>query len=49
MLFGSRMKSTMVTREEALPGRAVRPFAVPATHAVLGTPLEGTLARGHSR
>ena len=46
MLFGSRMKSTMVTREEALPGRAVRPFEVPATHAVLGTPLEGPWPEG---
>jgi peptide-methionine (S)-S-oxide reductase len=40
-LFGSRLKSTMVTREDALPGRAVRPYPVPTTHAVLGTPLEG--------
>jgi peptide-methionine (S)-S-oxide reductase len=39
MLF-SRMKTQMVTAEEALPGRAHRPFPVPARHAVLGTPLE---------
>jgi peptide-methionine (S)-S-oxide reductase len=39
MLF-SRMKTRMVTPEEALPGRPYRPFPVPARHAVLGTPLE---------
>jgi peptide-methionine (S)-S-oxide reductase len=39
MLF-SRQKTTMVTAQDALPGRAERPFAVPAVHAVLGTPLE---------
>jgi peptide-methionine (S)-S-oxide reductase len=41
VLFGSRMKSTMVTPELALPGRPQRSFAVPAVHAVLGTPLQG--------
>lgn len=46
MLFGSRMKSTMVTPEQALSGRAERPFAVPARHAVLGTPLEGPWPEG---
>lgn len=30
----------MVTPDDALPGRAERPFPVPAHHAVLGTPLE---------
>jgi peptide-methionine (S)-S-oxide reductase len=39
MLF-SRMKTRLVTPEEALPGRPYRPFPVPARHAVLGTPLE---------
>jgi peptide-methionine (S)-S-oxide reductase len=39
-LFGSA-KRQMVVPEDALPGRAERPFAVPARHAVLGTPLEG--------
>ncbi|HEX6919976.1 MAG TPA: peptide-methionine (S)-S-oxide reductase MsrA [Actinomycetes bacterium] len=39
MLFG-RHKTTMVTREEAIPDRAGRPYAVPATHAVLGTAIE---------
>jgi peptide-methionine (S)-S-oxide reductase len=32
-------KSTMVTAETALPGRADYPFDIPADHAVLGTPL----------
>ena len=31
----------MVTREEALPGRHTRPYAVAPDHVVLGTPLEG--------
>ena len=35
-LPGARAKSTMVSREDALPGRAHRPFTVPATHEVLG-------------
>ena len=46
MLFGSRAKSTLVSREEALPGREHRPYAVPARHAVLGTPLEGPWPAG---
>jgi peptide-methionine (S)-S-oxide reductase len=40
-LFGSKLARTMVTADEAVPGRAARPFEVPATHEVLGTPLEG--------
>ncbi len=40
MLF-SRTKTTMVTPDEALPGRAERPYAVPAVHAVLGNPIQG--------
>ena len=41
MLFGRSAKTTMVNPEQALPGRPERPYAVPALHAVLGTPLEG--------
>ena len=41
MLFGSRAKSTLPTRDEALAGRDHRPYPVPTTHEVLGTPLEG--------
>jgi peptide-methionine (S)-S-oxide reductase len=39
MLFSSH-KTTMVASDRALPGRDTRPFAVPARHFVLGTPLE---------
>jgi peptide-methionine (S)-S-oxide reductase len=46
MLFG-RMKTRMVTPEEALPGRARRPFQVPQRHAVLGTPLEPPFPEGY--
>jgi len=45
MMFG-RLKSTMVERERALPGRDARPFTVPDRHAVLGTPLEGPWPEG---
>jgi peptide-methionine (S)-S-oxide reductase len=41
MLFGSRMKTTLVTPDQALPGRERRPYPVPGLHEVLGTPLEG--------
>jgi peptide-methionine (S)-S-oxide reductase len=40
MLF-SRFKRELPSREDALPGRPERPFAVPARHAVLGNPIEG--------
>nr|WP_233149849.1 peptide-methionine (S)-S-oxide reductase MsrA [Kineosporia sp. A_224] len=45
-MFGSRLKTTMVTADDALKGRDARPFAVPARHAVLGTPLEGPWPEG---
>ncbi|GAB3245268.1 peptide-methionine (S)-S-oxide reductase MsrA [Kineosporia babensis] len=45
-MFGSRLKSTMVERDKALPGRDSRPFTVPARHAVLDTPLEGPWPEG---
>ncbi|HEY3140627.1 MAG TPA: peptide-methionine (S)-S-oxide reductase MsrA [Acidimicrobiales bacterium] len=45
MLFG-RDKVAMPTADEALPGRAERPFQVPSTHFVLGTPLEGPFPDG---
>ncbi len=46
MLFGSHPKSTMVSPDQALPGRARRTYAVPTTHAVLGTPLQGPWPAG---
>ena len=45
MLFG-RQKTTMIDKGDALPGRAERPYSVPATHAVLGTPIEGPYPAG---
>jgi len=45
-LFGSRMKSTMVTAADALRGRDTRLYDVPTTHAVLGTPLAGPWPEG---
>ncbi|MFP3901219.1 MAG: peptide-methionine (S)-S-oxide reductase MsrA [Acidimicrobiia bacterium] len=45
MLFG-RDKLRMPEPGEALPGRDHRPFTVPSTHAVLGTPLEGPFPAG---
>ena len=38
-------KGSMVTAEEALPGRADYPFEVPVDHAVLGTPIRSTDAQ----
>ena len=40
-LFGSALKTTMVTPERALAGRDAYPYSIPATHTVLGTPLQG--------
>jgi peptide-methionine (S)-S-oxide reductase len=39
----------MPAADEALPGRAERAFAVPATHFVLGTPLEPPFPQGFQR
>jgi len=46
VILGWKRQSTMVERENALPGRDDRPFTVPARHAVLGTPLEGPWPEG---
>ena len=46
MLFGSRVKTTLPTPDDALPGRDRRLFVVPTTHEVLGTPLEGPWPEG---
>ncbi len=45
MLF-RRSAPALPTPETALPGRATRPYDVPARHAVLGTPLEGPFPAG---
>jgi peptide-methionine (S)-S-oxide reductase len=42
----SQFKRKLPSSDEALPGRAQRPFSVPATHAVLGTPIEGPYPDG---
>jgi peptide-methionine (S)-S-oxide reductase len=44
-----RTKTSMVTEADALPGRAERPFHVPAAHVVLGTPLEPPFPDGMQR
>jgi peptide-methionine (S)-S-oxide reductase len=46
MVFGYGRKTTMPSREEALPGRAERPYALNPTHVVLGTPIEGPWPEG---
>jgi peptide-methionine (S)-S-oxide reductase len=49
MLFEAlRRKATMISREEALPGRA-EPLAVSGDHAVLGTPITGPFPAGTER
>jgi peptide-methionine (S)-S-oxide reductase len=45
MLFG-RDKLRLPEPGEALPGRDFRPYHVPGTHFVLGTPLEGPFPQG---
>ncbi|WP_066465229.1 peptide-methionine (S)-S-oxide reductase MsrA [Sanguibacter suarezii] len=45
-LFGSSLKTTMVTPDRALPGRSAPSYTVPTTHAVLGTPLAGPWPEG---
>ncbi len=46
MIFG-RTKTELPSRDKALAGRDTRTFAVPATHRVLGTPLEGPVPDGY--
>jgi peptide-methionine (S)-S-oxide reductase len=46
MSFLFRDKSRIVAPERALPGREHRPFPVPPTHYVLGTPLEPPFPEG---
>jgi peptide-methionine (S)-S-oxide reductase len=45
-MFLRRDKSQMTTADQALPGRATRPFNVPQKHFVLGTPLEPPFPEG---
>ncbi|HZN56324.1 MAG TPA: peptide-methionine (S)-S-oxide reductase MsrA [Candidatus Polarisedimenticolaceae bacterium] len=46
MLVSKPDKTRMVSAADALPGRARRPFPVPPTHAVLGTPMEPPFPEG---
>jgi peptide-methionine (S)-S-oxide reductase len=46
MAFLFRNKTEMPDASDALPGRDTRPFAVPTTHYVLGTPLEPPFPEG---
>jgi len=39
MFFG-RQKTTMISPDQALPGRSRPSFPIPATHDVLGTPIQ---------
>lgn len=45
MIF-NRGKTELPTADEALPGRATRPFAVGGTHLALGTPVETDVPAG---
>ena len=45
-MFFSRHKTELPEPDKALPGRASRPFSVPETHVVLGTPLEVDIPHG---
>jgi peptide-methionine (S)-S-oxide reductase len=45
-MFFRRDNLRLPAVDEALPGRDNRPFVVPTTHAVLGTPLEGPFPEG---
>ena len=49
MFLFDKSKTKPVPAEDALPGRADRPFAVPARHFVLGTPLEPPFPEGFVR
>jgi peptide-methionine (S)-S-oxide reductase len=46
MSFLFKDKTRMIDPERALPGRDARPFAIPGTHFVLGTPLEPPFPAG---
>jgi peptide-methionine (S)-S-oxide reductase len=45
-MFGTWLKTRMVTPEHALPGRDHYEYPIPARHTVLGTPLQGPWPKG---
>ncbi len=48
MFFGRKsVPDSVVARDQALPGRAERPYRIAPDHVVLGTPLEGPVPPGH--
>src|SRR5215211_3789186 len=49
MSFLFRHKTDLTDPADALPGRESRPFVVPDTHFVLGTPLEPPFPEGTER
>ncbi|HEU0041350.1 MAG TPA: peptide-methionine (S)-S-oxide reductase MsrA [Jiangellaceae bacterium] len=46
-LFDRLSKSRLVTADEAISGRAVRPFKLAGVHTVLGTPIDAPAPPGH--
>src|ERR671918_2938071 len=45
--FDRALKTRLVSAEQALPGRATRPFRLDGTHTVLGTPIEAEAPAGY--
>ena len=45
---GSTLKTALVEPDQALSGRAVRPYVLSGTHTVLGTPIEAAPPAGMS-
>ncbi|HEU4543266.1 MAG TPA: peptide-methionine (S)-S-oxide reductase MsrA [Jiangellaceae bacterium] len=45
--FDRALKLRLVRPEQALPGRATRPFRLDGIHTVLGTPIEAPVPAGH--
>ncbi|WP_425467603.1 peptide-methionine (S)-S-oxide reductase MsrA [Phytoactinopolyspora halophila] len=46
-MFDQSAKTRLVQPDDALPGRASRPFALSGTHTVLGTPIDAAPPAGH--
>ena len=45
--FDRALKLRLVTAEQALPGRATRPFGLDGIHTVLGTPIDAAAPADH--
>jgi peptide-methionine (S)-S-oxide reductase len=46
LLGGGAVRTRLVTREDALPGRPARPYRLSGVHTVLGTPIEAPAPAG---